>query len=113
MDIKSLIIGEYLNGNISLTALERKHRVSRRVLTKWIKAQIGFIPKGVISMENIRGFDMKKSIDPSLPDDVITLKKQLEQERLRNQLLNAMIDIAEKELKIPIRKKSGTRQSSK
>ena len=41
------------------------------------------------------------------------LKKQLAQERLRNKLLNAIIDIAEKELKIPIRKKSGTKPSSK
>jgi len=44
---------------------------------------------------------------------VLELQKQLEQERLHNKLLTAMIDIAEEELKIPIRKKYGTRQLKK
>lgn len=113
MNIKELIIQDYLNGNISLRALELKYQVSRRTFSRWIKARVGFMPKRVISLEILHEFDTKKTMDPSLSDDVLILKKQLEQERLRNQLLNAMIDIAEKELKIPIRKKSGTRQSSK
>jgi hypothetical protein len=37
----------------------------------------------------------------------------LEQEQLRNKLLNAMLDIAEDELQVPIRKKFGTKQSKK
>jgi len=56
-----------------------------------------------------------KQVDPSasLAAEIKHLQEQLEQERLHNRLLTAMIDIAEDELKIPIRKKYGTRQSKK
>jgi len=46
-----------------------------------------------------------------ISDELASLKAQLRQEQLRNELLNNMIDIASKELGIDIRKKSGTRQS--
>jgi hypothetical protein len=38
------------------------------------------------------------------------LQEDLRKARLHNELLNAIIDIAEKELKIEIRKKSGTKR---
>ena len=37
------------------------------------------------------------------------LERQLEDEQLRSDAFNRMIDIAEKELQIPIRKKSNTK----
>lgn len=42
--------------------------------------------------------------------DVRQLRKELEEARLYNELLNAMIDIAEEQFEIPIRKKSGAKQ---
>ena len=54
---------------------------------------------------------LKKEIDPR--EEMEALKKELAQERLRNKLLTAMIDIAEEQLKIPIRKKSGTKRLKK
>ena len=48
-----------------------------------------------------------------LPIEILELQKQLEQEQLHNKLLTAMIDIAEDELKIPIRKKYGTKPLKK
>jgi len=44
---------------------------------------------------------------------VEALQKELAKERLRNKLLTAIIDIAEEELKIPIRKKYGTKPLKK
>ena len=38
------------------------------------------------------------------------LKKELEYEKLRNEALNTLIDVAEKEYKLAIRKKPGTNQ---
>lgn len=46
-----------------------------------------------------------------LPDDVALLKELLRKERLRTELLNNIIDIADKELGANIRKKSGVRRS--
>lgn len=37
-------------------------------------------------------------------------EKELKKEELKNYALNAMIDLAEEKLQVPIRKKSGTRQ---
>lgn len=48
-----------------------------------------------------------------LAAQVQELQKQLAQEQLHSKLLTALIDVAEEELKIPIRKKYGTRQSKK
>jgi len=48
--------------------------------------------------------------DLSLPDDVKTLKEALRKERLKNELLNLVIDISSKELGVDLRKKHGTRQ---
>ena len=46
-----------------------------------------------------------------LQGEVAKLKEALRKERLRNELLNNIIDIADKELGTNIRKKSGTRRS--
>ena len=45
-----------------------------------------------------------------LPTDVKQLQEELRKAKLHNKLLNAIIDIAEDQLKIDIRKKSGTKQ---
>ena len=52
-----------------------------------------------------------KPAQEELPDDVAMLKALLRRERLKNELLNNIIDIADKELGTNIRKKSGTRRS--
>jgi transposase-like protein len=46
-----------------------------------------------------------------LPDDVVSLKKELCNIRLKMELQDLMIDIASKELGVDLRKKHGTRQS--
>ena len=55
----------------------------------------------------------KKTLETSGELELKALKKALEEEILKNKALNTMIDIAEQQLKIDIRKKSGARQSSK
>ena len=51
--------------------------------------------------------DLPKEV---LPTDVKQLQEELRKAKLHNKLLNAIIDIAEEQLKIDIRKKSGTKQ---
>jgi transposase len=52
----------------------------------------------------------QKSIPEELPSDVKRLQEELRKVKLQNELLNAIIDIAEDQLKINIRKKSGTKR---
>lgn len=52
----------------------------------------------------------KTAHELELEKKVKELEKMLEHEKLRTMALNTMIDIAEKELKISIRKKSGAKR---
>jgi hypothetical protein len=62
----------------------------------------------------IKAEDMaKKTVDPSENAELKALKKALDEANLKIRALDTMIDIAEEQLKIDIRKKSGARQSSK
>lgn len=45
--------------------------------------------------------------------EIERLKSELDYERLKSEAYNAMIKIAEEEFRIPIRKKSGAKQSKK
>lgn len=54
--------------------------------------------------------DVKKPLGADLPKDVKALQRQLEEAQLRIAALNTLIDVAEEQLNIDIRKKPGARQ---
>ena len=104
MEKRELIIAEYLVGNTTYRKLEKKHGIDFRTIHSWV-------------MKN-KGKDYKKEsksilnvVDsPSDSKEVQRLKKELATSQLHAKLLNTIIDIAEKEFNIDIRKKSGTKQ---
>lgn len=51
------------------------------------------------------------SSEEAIPTDIKELQEALRQSRLKIELLEAMIDIADEQLGTEIRKKAGTRQS--
>jgi transposase-like protein len=100
---KEAIIAEYLLGETTYRALGQKHGVDFRLVHSWVTKFQGK-PVGKQKEKS------DKSIKSDVPTDVRQLQEELRKARLHNELLNAMIDIAEDELKISIRKKSGARQ---
>ena len=52
----------------------------------------------------------RPEIAEEMPGDVKSLQEELRKARLHNELLSAMIDIAEEDLGLPIRKKYGAGQ---
>jgi transposase-like protein len=104
MEKREQIIAEYLSGNTTYRKLEKKHGIDFRTIHSWV-------------MKN-KGKDYKKEsksilklIDyPSGSKEVQRLKKELATAQLHAKLLNTIIDLAEKELNIDIRKKSGTKR---
>jgi transposase-like protein len=104
MEKREQIIAEYLGGGISYRKLEKRHGIDFRTIHSWV-------------MKN-KGKDYKKeskskinSIDSASDSkEVQRLKKELASAQLHAKLLNTIIDLAEKELKIDIRKKSGTKR---
>ncbi len=105
LEKKEAIIAEYLLEKSSYRALAEKHGIDFRTIHSWV---VNFQGKPEKRMKT-----KPKEIDfpvVEMPTELSQLREELRKEKLRTELLNAMIDITEKDLKISIRKKSGTKQ---
>jgi transposase-like protein len=100
------IIAEYLLGDTTYRKLGAKHGVDFRAIHHWVSRFQGKPVKKVKT--KIKSTDDLPQEE--LPTDIKQLQEELRKAKLHNKLLNAMIDIAEDQLKIDIRKKSGTKQ---
>lgn len=104
------MVAEYLRGGVTLRELERRHGVSFSTIHRWVKEyERGEGP----NQEVEAGQEVWRALvekDASLSTDLRQLRRELEEARLHNKLLNAMIDIAEEQFEIPIRKKSGAKR---
>lgn len=97
------LINEWLTKGTSYRKLASKYGFSLSHVGRMIRRQKQ-------KQEEEQVMAVTNQVD-DLPDDVKALKKALREERIKNELLNSVIDIASKELGVDIRKKSGTRQS--
>ena len=114
MHKKEDIINEYLIGATGYRTLSKKYEVSRSTINRWVMDYEGRGRSRPRELKVVNLPLMKQAgSKENLPQEVEGLQKQLVKERLHNKLLTAMIEIAETELKIPIRKKYGTRQLKK
>jgi len=114
MDNKQEIINEYLLGKVGYRVLEKKYGVCRSAINRWVMDFQGRPRSKSRELKTVHLPLMKQqNIQENLPEEVAVLQKELAKERLRNKLLTAIIDVAEQELKIPIRKKYGTKPLKK
>jgi len=110
-DFRMQVIQDYLAG-ASKTSIKKKYNLSGAVMiTSWMRTfgiedpnnysiPIGFMPKK--KEESLMVADLQKQI--------CQLKASLAHSKMKNEALETMINLAEKEFQIPIRKKSGTKQ---
>jgi transposase-like protein len=103
---REAIIAEYLIGDTTYRKLGAKYGIDFRRVHSWVMKYQGK-PVRKDKPKIKREDTLPKE---ELPTDVKQLQKELRKAKLHNQLLNAIIDIAEEQLKIDIRKKSGTKQ---
>ena len=124
MDIKQQAITEYLTQGIGYRQLAAKYGVSRTTICKWVQIHQGihniaptekqqkYYLSGMNSKpENLAAGEFKNQQE--LQQKIALLQKQLAWEKLRADALDTMINIAEKQLDISIRKKPGSQQSQK
>lgn len=115
-ELKRKIAKEYLAGRASAGYLAEEHGLKNKSVVKefvkWYRRKDELCVQNEDSMA-----DKKASADnagePSAREQLKQLKRQLELSQLKVEALETMIDIAEKELQIDIRKKSGAKQSKK
>ena len=123
MDIQKEAVREYLVDGIAYRALAEKYGVSRSTINKWVLVHQGIhnIPRShkQVSYDLQQKKLGNKSKQPvkqhqnDLEKKIELLEKQLEWEKLRVHALDTLINVAERELHIEIRKKPGTKQSEK
>jgi transposase-like protein len=77
-------------------------------LVNWVNIYKRTLDKGAITLPPMQA--KKKKDTPALRQRIKQLEKSLEKANVMIYGLNAMIDYAEKELKVPLRKKHGTKQ---
>lgn len=113
MDKKEEIIINYLLGKSTYRQLEKKYEVPRSIIHQWVQKFQGIIPDKRIAKNDLILPAMIQGEKEELPKEIIELREQLANEKLRNKLLTAIIEIAETEFNIPIRKKYGTKPLKK
>lgn len=112
-DKKLQVVQEYLNTDITQKELLIKYNLGgKQNINNWIR-KFGLSSSTKVQIYKKR--TMTDKIDKYIYDRsseliIKKLEKELEHERLKNLALNTVIDIAEEDLKINIRKKSGAKQ---
>jgi|ERR1035437_331344 transposase-like protein len=110
---KLKIVQEWLNTDVILKDLKEKYGiVGNDQLYRWmIKFGLSKPRKRSIKDHSIMSKEIEITEKEKQQESKIRqLEKDLEYEKLRTHALDKMIDIAERDLKISIRKKPGTRQ---
>jgi transposase len=108
-EFKRKVCQEYLEGQDSRTTIERRYKLGNSRITFWLKS-FGLETKKTIYLSSYV-MPVKKDQDVPAEDSasVKLLKKQLEDALLEKELYRKMIEVAERDLKINIRKKSVTK----
>ena len=108
---KESIITEKLTTGISYRELSEKYGVSFQTIHQWVQNY-----KGIMRSRTRKRAEMrKKKAKPAPPanekllSEIELLKEELRKSKLMNEVLNEVINTAEEELKISIRKKSGAK----
>jgi transposase len=112
-DFKFQVIQEYLTTDISQEELKKKHGIrGNNCISRWmLKFGGNKVTDEQIFIQKAMSKESDKTVqERKLEAKIKELEKALEQERLRILALNTMINVAERDLKISIRKKSGTKQ---
>jgi transposase len=112
-EFKLKVAQEYLSTDKSQKELMQEYGIGgKNNITKWMrKFGLKTPTEEQIKVQIVMSKEKKKSPrEVELEAKVKKMEEALEYERLRTLALNTMIDVAERNLKISIRKKFGTKQ---
>ena len=116
-EMKLKIIKQVLTGSISMSQAQKNYNIGgnctiSRWISKFMSQNDPQVNKGVTTMieRHSEEKDPKGEI-ARLKAKIKQLEDQLEYEKLRSEAYETMIQIAEKEFKLPIKKKFGAKPS--
>ena len=117
---KRSVIDEYLVSGLPKLIVQRKHGIKfKSAIVTWMR-QLGYAgaDRKVSILRLSNQLELAKKYTPEQPPSkdakalenrIKELERQLEDEKIRTEMLSRMIDIAETEFKVPIRKKPNTK----
>jgi transposase-like protein len=117
---KRNVIDEYLVSGLPKLHVQRKHGVKfKSAIITWMKQlgyEDGYQKVSIFRLSN--QLELANKFNPgqlpskdakALEKRIKELERQLEDEKIRTEMLSRMIDVAETEFKVPIRKKPNTK----
>jgi transposase-like protein len=124
MELKDQIIQEYLSTGCGYRKLKAKYGISRTTICNWVQVYQGvhnLQPTHTQQKHYLNPMTQKvkkqqadtSENEAALLQKIAALEKQLEHQQLKVVVLDTLINVAEKQLNISIRKKPGTQQSEK
>ena len=106
--LKREVVHEVLSGHLSKPEARKKYGIrGSSLIIEWIRKFEGSASQFRTTM------DYNKSDKKELIKRIRELERKREDEQIRSFGYSKMIDIAEEQLKVPIRKKPNTKQSKK
>jgi transposase-like protein len=106
-DFKLLVVSQVLHGEKSKYRVCKENTLSESVLEKWI---LKFAPAKSRSRSEMSTTAAEQEELALLRKQFEEIQKELKRERMRADFYQMMVEVAEEELKVPIRKKAGTKQ---
>ncbi len=105
---KKEIVEEYNSGECSFRELEGRYGISSSTIHRWVKERR---TKGKEEeRQELVESRWRIAEKSGVVGEIERLRRELEEERLRTELLNTMIDIAEEQMGVDIRKKRGAKR---
>ena len=108
-DFKKSIVNEFESGKFSVLQLQRMYNISRASLYKWIYTYSSSNERGqrIVEMKD-SSTQRLKALEQKIKD----LERAVGQKQIMIDYLEKMIDIANEELNVDIKKNSNTPQSN-
>lgn len=104
------VVEEVESGIVSQAAAMRKYDIlGHSTVLKWCR-KYGKLQG---SYRKVRHMSAKEHEAMRLENEIKALKQELDDARVKNVVLETLVDVAERELGVPIRKKYGARRSGK
>jgi len=114
-DEKMGILYKYLSSGLPMDVIQRKYHMGHCTISKWLSKfelsnfrEIQF--KTMAENRTNSPYVSKSRKELELEEKIKNLEKELKLEKLKTLALETVIDVAEKELKIDIRKKAGAKR---
>jgi hypothetical protein len=108
-EFKRFVCKDYLIGSITKYEVELKHRIGKGRLTYWLRERgYGDLKSKKVSLPDMKSLK-NNVIEKDAKKSVAELEKELQEAKFLAESYHKMIELAEKEFKINIIKKSNTK----